>query len=324
MRSAGVAGLGALEAVGVGGGVTADGPGPPHAAASTTAEASPTAQPRMATDTRPRAGGCGCPGPLASGPPWRAPSIQFADASSLPCGSPAARGGAPRRLAGAVCDGADRGGRRLRLALARRPPALRPARGQPAGRGRCGPRSPRCRGRPSGSSSARWSRRRASTPRRCSPSMAATVDAISGGRLILGSAPAGTSASTRPSGSRTTTGSRASRRLHDHPRAAARRRVDFDGALLRRRATACSTPARRGRAARRCMLGSIGPRMLRHRRCRTSTRGTSGGATTATPPTGFAAGATRVDEAAAAAGRAPGEVAATAAVLVSLPGGTGG
>src|ERR1700729_2883137 len=40
-------------------------------------------------------------------------------------------------------------------------------------------------------------------------------------------------------------------------------------------------------------------------------------------PDGFAAVRDRVDEAAVQAGRTPGEVAATAAVLVSLPGGTG-
>jgi alkanesulfonate monooxygenase SsuD/methylene tetrahydromethanopterin reductase-like flavin-dependent oxidoreductase (luciferase family) len=40
-------------------------------------------------------------------------------------------------------------------------------------------------------------------------------------------------------------------------------------------------------------------------------------------PDGFAAVRDRVDQAAVQAGRMPGEVAATAAVLVSLPGGTG-
>src|SRR5260370_13029633 len=40
-------------------------------------------------------------------------------------------------------------------------------------------------------------------------------------------------------------------------------------------------------------------------------------------PDGFAAVRDRVDEAAVQAGRMPGEVTATAAVLVSLPGGTG-
>jgi alkanesulfonate monooxygenase SsuD/methylene tetrahydromethanopterin reductase-like flavin-dependent oxidoreductase (luciferase family) len=40
-------------------------------------------------------------------------------------------------------------------------------------------------------------------------------------------------------------------------------------------------------------------------------------------PDGFAAVRDRVDQAAAQAGRTPGEVAGTAAVLVSLPGGTG-
>ncbi|MGK5685468.1 LLM class flavin-dependent oxidoreductase [Actinoplanes sp. URMC 104] len=70
------------------------------------------------------------------------------------------------------------------------------------------------------------------------------------------------------------------------------------------------------------MLGSVGPRMLRLGLPHVDSWNIWW-ADYGNTPQGFAAVRERVEQAAAAAGRAPGEVAATAAVLVRLPGGAG-
>ena len=151
---------------------------------------------------------------------------------------------------------------------------------------------------------------------------AATVDAISGGRLILGLGAGWNEREFRAFGfpydhrvSRFEEAFTIIRRLLRDGR------VDFDGAYHRVEDCVLDPgPARPGGPP--LMLGSTGPRMLRIGLPHVDAwnvwwnrYGNTAG--------GFAAVRERVDEAAAAAGRAPGEVAATAAVLVRLPGGEG-
>ena len=98
-------------------------------------------------------------------------------------------------------------------------------------------------------------------------------------------------------------------------------RVDFDGAYYRVEDCVLDPgPARPGGPP--LMVGSTSRRMMRiglpHVDAWNVWWSDYGNT-----PDGFAAIRDRVDEAAVQAGRAPGEVAATAAVLVSLPGGTG-
>ena len=98
-------------------------------------------------------------------------------------------------------------------------------------------------------------------------------------------------------------------------------RVDFDGAYYRVEDCVLDPgPTRPGGPP--LMLGSASPRMMRiglpHVDAWNVWWSDYGNT-----PDGFAAVRDRVDEAAVQAGRMPGEVAATAAVLVSLPGGTG-
>jgi alkanesulfonate monooxygenase SsuD/methylene tetrahydromethanopterin reductase-like flavin-dependent oxidoreductase (luciferase family) len=94
-------------------------------------------------------------------------------------------------------------------------------------------------------------------------------------------------------------------------------RVDFDGTYYRVEDCVLDPPARPP-----LMLGSTGPRMLRiglpHVDAWNVWWSDYGNT-----PEGFATVRDRVEEAAAEAGRAPGEVAATAAVLVKLAGGGG-
>jgi len=151
---------------------------------------------------------------------------------------------------------------------------------------------------------------------------AATVDAISGGRLILGLGAGWNEREYRAFGF-----------PHDHRvgrfeeaftiiRSLLREgRVDFDGAYYRVEDCVLDPgPARPGGPP--LMLGSISPRMMRiglpHVDAWNVWWSDYGNT-----PGGFAAVRDRVDEAVVRAGRAPGEVAATAAVLVSLPGGSG-
>ncbi len=151
---------------------------------------------------------------------------------------------------------------------------------------------------------------------------AATVDAISGGRLILGLGAGWNEREYRAFGfpydhrvSRFEEAFTIIRRLLRDGR------VDFHGSYHRLDDCVLDpAPVRPGGPP--LMLGSIGDRMLRialphvdawnmwWNQYRNSLAG-------------FAAVRDRVDEAAVRAGRAPGEVAATAAVLVSLPGGEG-
>ena len=151
---------------------------------------------------------------------------------------------------------------------------------------------------------------------------AATVDAISGGRLILGLGAGWNEREYRAFGfpydhrvSRFEEAFTIIRRLLRGGR------VDFDGAYYRVEDCVLDPgPARPGGPP--LMLGSVSPRMMRiglpHVDAWNVWWSDYGNT-----PGGFAAVRGRVDAAAVQAGRMPGEVTATAAVLVSLPGGTG-
>jgi len=151
---------------------------------------------------------------------------------------------------------------------------------------------------------------------------AATVDAISGGRLILGLGAGWNEREYRAFGfpydhrvSRFEEAFTIIRSLLKDGQ------VDFDGVYYRvENCVLDPGPARPGGPP--LMLGSTGPRMMRIAlpyvdawNIWWSRYGNT--------PAGFAAIRERVDEAAVQAGRNPGEVAATAAVLVSMPGGAG-
>jgi alkanesulfonate monooxygenase SsuD/methylene tetrahydromethanopterin reductase-like flavin-dependent oxidoreductase (luciferase family) len=150
---------------------------------------------------------------------------------------------------------------------------------------------------------------------------AATVDAISGGRLVLGLGAGWNEREYRAFGfaydhrvSRFEEAFTIVRRLLREGRA------DVDGEYYRVEGCVLDPPPRPGGPP--LMLGSTGPRMMRiglpHVDAWNVWWSDYGNT-----PAGFAAVRDRVEEAAAAAGRAPGEVAATAAVLVALPGATG-
>jgi len=151
---------------------------------------------------------------------------------------------------------------------------------------------------------------------------AATVDAISGGRLILGLGAGWNEREYRAFGfpydrrvSRFEEAFTIVRTLLREGRA------DVDGEFYRVEDCVLDPPpARPGGPP--LVLGSVGPRMLRiglpHVDAWNVWWSDYGNT-----PAGFAAVRERVEAAAAAAGRAPGEVAATAAVLVRLPGGSG-
>lgn len=151
---------------------------------------------------------------------------------------------------------------------------------------------------------------------------AATVDAISGGRLILGLGAGWNEREYRAFGlpydhrvSRFEEAFTIVRRLLRDGHA------DFDGTYHRvENCVLDPGPARPGGPP--LLLGSTGPRMLRIALPHVDAWNVWWSDYGNTPE-GFAAVRARVEEAAAQAGRAPGEVAATAAVLVSLPGGTG-
>jgi alkanesulfonate monooxygenase SsuD/methylene tetrahydromethanopterin reductase-like flavin-dependent oxidoreductase (luciferase family) len=151
---------------------------------------------------------------------------------------------------------------------------------------------------------------------------AATVDAISGGRLILGLGAGWNEREYRAFGF-----------AYDHRvsrfeeaftiiRTLLREgRADLDGAYYRVEDCVLDpAPVRPGGPP--LMLGSIGPRMMRiglpHVDAWNVWWSDYGNT-----PAGFAAVKERVDRAAAEVGRGPGEVSATAAVLVGLPGGAG-
>ena len=151
---------------------------------------------------------------------------------------------------------------------------------------------------------------------------AATVDAISGGRLILGLGAGWNEREYRafgfPYDHRVSRFEEAFTIVRSLLRDG---QVDFDGVYHQvQNCVLDPGPARPGGPP--LMLGSVGPRMLRiglpHVDAWNIWWSDYGNT-----PAGFAAVRERVDEAAAKAGRAPGEVAATAAVLVGLPGGTG-
>jgi alkanesulfonate monooxygenase SsuD/methylene tetrahydromethanopterin reductase-like flavin-dependent oxidoreductase (luciferase family) len=151
---------------------------------------------------------------------------------------------------------------------------------------------------------------------------AATVDAISNGRLILGLGAGWNEREYRAFGF-----------PYDHRvsrfeeaftviRALLRDgQVDLDGVYYRvENCVLDPAPVRPGGPP--LMLGSIGPRMMRVALPHVDAWNvwwSDYGNT----PAGFAEVKSRVDEAAAQAGRRPEEVAATAAVLVGLPGGSG-
>jgi alkanesulfonate monooxygenase SsuD/methylene tetrahydromethanopterin reductase-like flavin-dependent oxidoreductase (luciferase family) len=151
---------------------------------------------------------------------------------------------------------------------------------------------------------------------------AATVDAISGGRLIVGLGAGWNEREYRafgfPYDHRVSRFEEAFTVIRTLLREG---RVDFDGAYYRVEDCVLDpAPARPGGPP--LMLGSIGPRMMRiglpyvdSWNVWWSDYGNT--------PDGFAEVKGRVDEAAAQVGRRPGDVAATAAVLVSLPGGGG-
>jgi alkanesulfonate monooxygenase SsuD/methylene tetrahydromethanopterin reductase-like flavin-dependent oxidoreductase (luciferase family) len=151
---------------------------------------------------------------------------------------------------------------------------------------------------------------------------AATVDAISGGRLIVGLGAGWNEREYRafgfPYDHRVSRFEEAFTIIRGLLRGG---RVDFDGAYYRVEDCVLDPgPARPGGPP--LMLGSASPRMMRiglpHVDAWNVWWSDYGNT-----PGGFAAVRDRVDEAAVQAGRMPGEVAATAAVLVSLPGGTG-
>ena len=151
---------------------------------------------------------------------------------------------------------------------------------------------------------------------------AATVDAISGGRLILGLGAGWNEREYRAFGfpydhrvSRFEEAFTIIRRLLRDGR------VDFDGAYYRVEDCVVDPgPTRPGGPP--LMLGSTSPRMMRIGLPHVDAWNVWWSEYGNTPD-GFAAARDRVEEAAAQAGRLPGEVAATAAVLVGLPGGTG-
>ena len=151
---------------------------------------------------------------------------------------------------------------------------------------------------------------------------AATVDAISGGRLILGLGAGWNEREYRafgfPYDHRVSRFEEAFTIIRSLLRSG---HVDFDGAYYRvENCVLDPGPTRPGGPP--LMLGSTRPRMMRiglpHVDAWNVWWSDYGNT-----PDGFAAVRDRVDEAAVQAGRMPGEVAATAAVLVSLPGGTG-
>ncbi|HET9655895.1 MAG TPA: LLM class flavin-dependent oxidoreductase [Kineosporiaceae bacterium] len=151
---------------------------------------------------------------------------------------------------------------------------------------------------------------------------AATVDAISGGRLVLGLGAGWNEREYRAFGfpfdhrvSRFEEAFGLVRRLLRGER------VDHDGAYYRVEDCVVDPgPVRHGGPP--LMLGSIGPRMLRIGLPHVSAWNVWWSDYGNTPQ-GFAEVRARVEAAAAEAGRGPGEVEATAAVLVRLPGGTG-
>lgn len=151
---------------------------------------------------------------------------------------------------------------------------------------------------------------------------AATIDAISGGRLILGLGAGWNEREYRafgfPFDHRVARFAEAFTIIRALLRDG---RISFEGHYYR----ACDCvldpgPVRPGGPP--LMLGSTGPRMLRIALPHVDAWNVWWNRYGNTPD-GFASVRARVEEAAAEAGRAPGEVAATAAVLVGLPGGTG-
>ena len=151
---------------------------------------------------------------------------------------------------------------------------------------------------------------------------AATVDAISGGRLILGLGAGWNEREYRafgfPYDHRVSRFEEAFTVIRSLLREG---RVDFDGDYYRVQDCVLDPrPVRPGGPP--LMLGSTGPRMLRiglpHVQSWNIWWSDYGNS-----PEGFTAVRDRVEQAAAGAGRSPGEVEATAAVLVTLPGGSG-
>jgi alkanesulfonate monooxygenase SsuD/methylene tetrahydromethanopterin reductase-like flavin-dependent oxidoreductase (luciferase family) len=151
---------------------------------------------------------------------------------------------------------------------------------------------------------------------------AATVDAISGGRLILAIGAGWNEREYRafgfPYDNRVSRFEEAFAIIRSLLRDG---RIDFDGAYYRVEDCVLDPgPTRPGGPP--LMLGSTSPRMMRIGLPHVDAWNVWWSEYGNTPD-GFAAVRDRVDEAAMRAGRPPGEVAATAAVLVSLPGGTG-
>ena len=151
---------------------------------------------------------------------------------------------------------------------------------------------------------------------------AATVDAISNGRLILGLGAGWNEREYRAFGfpydhrvSRFEEAFTVIRTLLRDGQA------DFDGAYYRvEKCVLDPGPVRAGGPP--LMLGSIGPRMMRIGLPHVDAWNVWWSDYENTPE-GFAAVKSRVDEAAAQAGRRPDDISATAAVLVALPGGSG-
>jgi probable F420-dependent oxidoreductase len=151
---------------------------------------------------------------------------------------------------------------------------------------------------------------------------AATVDAISGGRLILGLGAGWNEREYRafgfPYDRRVSRFEEAFTIIRGLLRDG---RIDFDGAFYRVEGCVLDPgPVRPGGPP--LMLGSTGPRMMRIALPHVDAWNVWWSDYGNTPG-GFAAIRDRIDDAAVQAGRAPGEVAATAAVLVRLPGGAG-
>ena len=174
-----------------------------------------------------------------------------------------------------------------------------------------------------GRRSGRSSRARASITRRVLAKMAATVDDISGGRLILGLGAGWNETEYRAFGLPF------DRRVARFEEAftiirtlLGEGRIDFDGRVLRgSRLRAASPPGTGGRPA--------APHRLERRadaarsRSPMSRPGTRGTPTSATGPPGWRRSASGSMRACRAAGRDPASIERTAAVLVRLPGGSG-
>ena len=150
---------------------------------------------------------------------------------------------------------------------------------------------------------------------------AATLDEVSGGRLILGSAPAGTRASTRHSVFPMTIASPASKRLHHHPTPVAGRRARLSRRLLHPRRL--PDPASGAAAGRPTADDRLGGRRMLDITMPYVQSWNAWYAWFGNRPENLAPWMEKVDEACRRVGRDPATVERTCAVYVGLTGGKG-